>query len=139
MMTRCMVEEGGKFCLHELAYNSSTTAMHLHLYGKHTAFMAKAETPKLFEGAQEAQSEEKPYAKGSPQYGWRLKALCEFLAEDMRPLHLVKGKGFRNFVRILDPKFRLPTRPELEVGLYELYNMKKSQLVTLLEKVCTVR
>ncbi len=107
----CLVEETeGKPCLHGLAYHKSTPAMYLDLYGKHTALMEKAEALSLasLEVAEEEKSEGKPCSKDTPRYKTLSRALCNFLAEDVRPLNLVASKGFQKFVLTLDPRFRLP-------------------------------
>ena len=67
-----------------------------------------------------------PYGKDNPEYTRRLRALCLFVAKDMRPLHVVEGEGFRGFVKQLDARFTLLTRPELTVALYAAYNAKKA-------------
>ena len=37
------------------------------------------------------------------------KKLGAMLAQDLRPVHITKGKGFRNFVKALDPNFVIPS------------------------------
>lgn len=56
MKTACCVEVApGQQCGHELVYNSSPSPLRTHLYGKHTAYMAKQEGPYL-ESLEEAAS-----------------------------------------------------------------------------------
>ena len=73
-----------------------------HLGGVHSEFMAQQHNPLAkLESASRDQPPptNKRYDKDSREYAERLKALCLFLARDLRPLNLVEGAGFHEFVR----------------------------------------
>jgi len=50
------------------------------------------------------------YAKTSSKKRARDHSLAMFVAEDMRPINLIEGRGFRKFASTLDPQYRIPTR-----------------------------
>uniref|UniRef100_A0A3Q3QX58 HAT C-terminal dimerisation domain-containing protein n=1 Tax=Monopterus albus TaxID=43700 RepID=A0A3Q3QX58_MONAL len=51
------------------------------------------------------------------------RSLAEMIAKDLQPLSVVEDEGFRNFVKTLDPHYRIPSRKNLMKGkipaLYE--------------------
>ena len=48
---------------------------------------------------------------------------------DMRPLFMVDNEGFKSFVILLDPKFKIPSRTVLTRRLLpELYNKERTKL-----------
>lgn len=50
------------------------------------------------------------YARNSIKKKERDEALSKFIAEDMRPMNIIEGRGFRQLIKVMDPKYRLPTR-----------------------------
>ena len=143
--------------MEHLTFHGSPTPLVRHLNGIHTDLMSsqsrllvqeeeedtdqKAEEVKpQIVGSPPPQPIErffcmKPYDKNSEQYKRRLIALCMFIAKDFHPLNVSQGEGFREFVKVLDPRFPLPMRQDLELALYQLYNEKRGKLYSMLNQV----
>ena len=47
------------------------------------------------------------YPRDSKQKKELDKSLAKFLAQDMRPVFLITGEGFREFVKALNPKYEV--------------------------------
>ena len=97
--------------------------------------MAKQEAPYLEALEAEENQETTPCGKYAPKQKRLLRFPCSFLATDARPLNLAQGKGFKAFVRALDPRFRIPTRQELEVTLFAMHGEMKTTMMAKLEEV----
>lgn len=64
------------------------------------------------------------------------KALVIMIATDFQPFQIVEDKGFRRFVKLLDPRYNLPSKGTLRNKLLvDWYNYAKLSLKNLLAKV----
>ena len=54
-------------------------------------------------------------------------------AENLRPLSIVNGAGFRKFCKELNPAYKAPSHTTLHNYLMKMYNEEKSALVKLFD------
>ncbi|XP_060855262.1 E3 SUMO-protein ligase ZBED1-like [Metopolophium dirhodum] len=67
------------------------------------------------------------------------KALILMVCKDFQPFSIVEDTGFQNLVKILDPRYVLPSRPTLRDSLLKQnYEICKEKLFALLQNVCHV-
>ena len=57
-----------------------------------------------------------PYSNTSSRKKNLDEKLARFLAKDMRPTTLVEGNGFKEFIRALDPRYKVPSRGKVAKG-----------------------
>ena len=66
----------------------------------------------------------RPYAPHSLKAKTINRGLAEFLVRDQRPISLIEGDGFRDFVKLLDPRYEVISRNTcLERYVVPLYNV----------------
>lgn len=92
------------------------------------------------------------WGKASPQWKERTNALAAMVMNDMRPLNLVYGAGFKEFCKAMDSRYRLfncsalqrnfahcryvlPTKGELKVAVHERALRQKQNLVGVFKQV----
>lgn len=51
-----------------------------------------------------------------------------FLARDCRPVHLVQGEGFRDFVHALNPRYQLPGPKTIKLYMEAMYDQARADL-----------
>ena len=56
-------------------------------------------------------------------------SLALMCALDARPLSIVEGAGFKNFVHIINPDYKLPGRTTIRKHLHKLYTDAKSDVI----------
>ena len=61
------------------------------------------------------------------------KSAALMCAEDLRPLSIVNGAGFRKFCKELNPAYKVPSHTTLHNYLMKMYNEEKSALVKLFD------
>uniref|UniRef100_A0A671XLS4 HAT C-terminal dimerisation domain-containing protein n=1 Tax=Sparus aurata TaxID=8175 RepID=A0A671XLS4_SPAAU len=133
-----------------LAYHSTTSNMRAHLENMHPNEHAMSGTqtkqpsldsyflPPATSSLSAAQrnlytSQNRKAQKGQEPH------LAEMVVKDLQPLSVVEDDGFRNFVRTLDPRYKIPNRKTLmEVKLPALYEDCCSQVRKALSGVDTV-
>jgi hypothetical protein len=57
------------------------------------------------------------------------KAIAEFVAADLRPIALIDGKGFKKLMNLLEPDYKVPSRPHITSTCRKMYNNLKEQLL----------
>jgi len=60
----------------------------------------------------------------------------QMIAKDIQPFSIVDDEGFRNFVKVLDPRYTFPSRTTLQnVQMQNIYAEMTVKLQTILVKV----
>lgn len=93
--------------------HSNTSTLRRHASTYHKAEFDKATAQKVKQTTIQACLSKHPYAQGSAQLQRGHKVLMEMIAQDMMPLSVVEGQGFKNFVKYLDPRYTPPSRATL--------------------------
>lgn len=76
------------------------------------------------------------YESGSERKENLDKALMAMIATDVQPFSIVEDKGFREFVKALDPRYKLPSRTTLQnVMAVNLYSSIKNSLKGVLNEM----
>ena len=100
-----------KLCSHSLAYSSGTSSMKNHLKYKHTSVKTEESngqtTLKRQTSLIEYHASKRSLTKS--KYESLTKDLALMCAVDLRPTAMVEGKGFRRFVKNLNPIYCVPS------------------------------
>ena len=74
------------------------------------------------------------YKKGSPRKDQVDTALINMIAQDSQPLSIVEDKGFLQFCKVMDRKYKVPSRPTVnQVLLPDLFSKTQAKVKTMLE------
>uniref|UniRef100_A0A3B1JDP8 BED-type domain-containing protein n=1 Tax=Astyanax mexicanus TaxID=7994 RepID=A0A3B1JDP8_ASTMX len=89
--------------------------------------------------AEAFQSSSREYPADSPRAEEITRGLAGMIVKDLQPLSIVQDKGFQDFVKTLDPKYRIPSRKSLSEGkLPALYKDCSSKVRRALNEVDNV-
>ncbi len=121
--------------------NTSTLWRHATRYHKSTLQEARDKAvstqPTLFDVVQKKTDY---YKSDFPRKRELDAALVRMISQDLQPLSVVEDKGFTNFCRLLDKKYKMPTRIHLrQVLLPEAFNKiqrKLKETLTQVEAAC---
>jgi len=65
--------------------------------------------------------------------------LTEMIAKDVQPFSIVENQGFINYTRVLDPRYKLPSRTQLrDVLMADLFKDTSAKLTTILEEISDI-
>ncbi|XP_076137121.1 E3 SUMO-protein ligase ZBED1-like [Alosa pseudoharengus] len=77
-----------------------------------------------------------PYDKNSTRWKAITDAVAMYIAKDMVPIYTVEKPGFINMIKVLDPRYVLPSRKFFsDVALPNLYNSTRQRVTKELEDV----
>lgn len=80
-----------------------------------------------------------PYDKNSQRKKDLNRKLAIMIARDFQPLSIVEDKGFLDFIKVLNPRYAIPSRKTMTNSILpECYEIAKQNLKDLLEKVHSV-
>ena len=105
-----------RICHQETPYKNNTSNMFAHLERHHKDEYAKlrAPTTQSKEAKQSSLSASfasaTPQGSGSDQHKQLVDAIAGFVVQDMRPLSVMEGEGFRKLMKVAEPRFKLPSR-----------------------------
>ena len=126
-----------------MAKRSNTTNLFSHLEEHHpdsyveigpstSAARPKSKQPSLTE----CLSRSKPYDASSKRAKDITHAVTVYLAKDMQPFYTVEREGFRQLLKVLDPKYQLPSRRHfVDVQLPRLFSEIRDKVLTELKDV----
>ncbi|KAL5705066.1 hypothetical protein ACHQM5_023412 [Ranunculus cassubicifolius] len=60
------------------------------------------------------------------------KLLCEFVIRDEKPFRIVEGKGFRRWVHDLQPKYTIPDKKKVALGVFDLFLEEKAKIMSVI-------
>ena len=113
-----------KQCGLKLAYCGETGNLFSHIDSKH---------PELSEKSQSLSKKQLTLGtsrKCSAQRSGEItKAIAEFVAADLRPIALVDGSGFKKMMHLLEPDYRVLSRPHITSTCRKMYNNLKEKLL----------
>ena len=67
------------------------------------------------------------------------KSIGVFIAADMRPYSVVENKGFKNMIKVLEPRYEIPSRTHFTTKIVPaLYEEQKKIIVDELSKASSV-
>ncbi|XP_041834649.1 zinc finger BED domain-containing protein 4-like [Melanotaenia boesemani] len=78
-----------------------------------------------------------------PSHSDRAKAITNsigvFIAMDLRPYSVVENAGFRHMLKVIEPRYEVPTQPHFSQKIIpSLYEKTKSAIIQELSKACAV-
>ena len=131
MYTKCLL------CCNEFAYHGGTSSMRNHLNHRHPSKSKQATNGQVgaLAGRQHTLTSMKAWNRSpmtsavQEKHTRNLALLC---ALDARPLSLCEGVGFKNFVKGLNPDYKIPTRPTVTRYLHKIYEEAKVDVVKAL-------
>ena len=110
-------------CKVSLAYSSGTGNLLSHIDTKH---------PELSSAKSESSGKQLTLATGrkcsAQRSGEITKAIAQLIAIDLRPIATVDGTGFNKLMYLLEPEYRVLSRPHITSTCRKLYNNLKEQL-----------
>lgn len=123
-----------KLCKRELPYHSGTTNLRSHMQFHHPA-----EYKELTEEGPSAAKQPKLTAFFSPPAALsatRKEAitsqLTKFICKDMRPISIVEGEGFKDFLREIEPRYSIPSRTTVTKNIVKLYDTTRENVRQIL-------
>lgn len=60
--------------------------------------------------------------------------IAEFVALDMRPVHIVEGQGFKELMRALEPGYTVPKRETVMHAVDAKYTSTRAEIYKLIQK-----
>ncbi|XP_073730758.1 E3 SUMO-protein ligase ZBED1-like [Misgurnus anguillicaudatus] len=124
-----------KLCKKPLLYHSTTTNLRTHMQSCHPEEFSREcneEGPALKQSRvttfYTANTTPLPSAKQEEI----TQKLTEFICKDMRPISIVDGEGFQNFVRALNPRYNFPSRVTVSNRIAKLYDCTTKSVKELL-------
>ena len=113
-----------RICQREVGYSGNTTNLRQHMDKWHKDISMSGESS--VQGLQITMDE---FVKQKPQYmsssSCRAKqitnSLANFVAKDMCPIALVEGSGFIEFMSVVEPNYKIPSRKHIMEVLHGMY------------------
>ncbi len=65
-------------------------------------------------------------------------ALVDMIVKDGQPVSLVKDEGFRNFVKILDPSYTIPSRKSVKAMVEARYDIIREKAMAEVKQASAV-
>ena len=143
-----------KLCPKRIKYSGNTTNMRSHLWDthrrEHSALLQEEEAKRklmpqrgskeVLESGQlsiaEGFTRGQPLDRSSPRWAQITKAVCRFVAKDMRPYSTVNDRGFRHLLQVLEPRYTPPDRKLLATKyIPALYEQEKTRIQQKIEGV----
>ncbi|XP_017261968.1 E3 SUMO-protein ligase ZBED1-like [Kryptolebias marmoratus] len=122
-----------KLCQRELKYCSNTTNLRNHLTRYHADALQKAQ-PVDSKQTQIDKSFISKLPSSSARAQKITKSVAVFICKDLRPYSVVENKGFKNMLKILEPRYAIPTRKYMtEVAVPSLYTEVKTDVLESLK------
>nr|XP_054592988.1 E3 SUMO-protein ligase ZBED1-like [Nothobranchius furzeri] len=115
-------------------FSGNTTNMTVHLRRHHpdaktSGVREKQQQPSMQKALPE--SFRQPFTRDSKRAKEIDRVIATFIAVDMRPFSVVDNIGFREMLRVLEPRYNLPSRTYFtETAVPALYNETKAKLET---------
>ena len=113
-----------KKCGTKLAYSGGTGNLLIHIDTKH---------PEPSEQPQTSTRRQLTIATGrkcsAQRSGEITKAIAEFVAADLRPIAIIDGTGFKKLMSLLEPDYKVPSRPHITSTCRKMYNNLKEKLL----------
>jgi hypothetical protein len=66
------------------------------------------------------------------------RAIAEFISEDMRPVNIVDGTGFKKFMKVVLPNYVVPSRPTVSKHVDRFYDDKRAEVEKALERATAI-
>ena len=111
-----------RLCRKEMPYKNNTTNLYVHLERHHKEEHTKLrptissqsdkdpETPMKQSTMPERLRKLQPLDKTTTRYKQLVSAMVQFISQDMQPIAVVDGSGFRNLMAVAEPRFVVPSR-----------------------------
>lgn len=116
-----------KLCCKSLKYHSTTSNMSAHLhsmhYSEYAERLATEEEPRLKRAR--ITSFLPPSSSRCLPAAWQeaiTKKVTEFICKDMRPVNILQGDGFKEFIREIEPRYTIPSRGTITNRIVKLYD-----------------
>ena len=90
-------------CHQDMSYKNNTSNLFSHLERHH-----KKEHQQLHKRDSEGQADSKLGCQPS-QHRQLVQAVGNFIVEDLEPISVVEGKGFRKLMKVAEPRFNVPS------------------------------
>ena len=123
-------------CEKTYSYCDGTTNLRDHLSSQHSlTYTVKQVKP----GSSKSQLSLDKYAK--PVFCSESKsksitdAIVDIVAEDVRPCYIVKRKGFRRLMNVMEPGYKVPSVNHINLLVWRKYEVVKEELKALLREV----
>ena len=145
-----VINEGEKkkvkcqLCKALLVYCGGTTTMKTHLQHRHpgTQLSGGSGTPGgvgAMVGAMQHSSIQNYVTSGIPKmnkmrYERLTTKLAHFCAQDFRPLSIVNGEGFQNFLKEMDPSYQVPSHTTIRNYIRKSYTSAKDCMIRELSR-----
>ena len=136
-----------RLCTEDQPYKNNTSNLFYHLERHHKDVYAKlkksASTSKESQQSSIAESfaASSPLSDSSVRHKQLVDAVGSFIVQDLRPINVVEGKGFRQLMKVAEPRFKLPSRTYFSKSVIPAkYATAKEELATFLEgiKHCSI-
>lgn len=133
-----------KKCKMEVRYSGGTTNLNTHLTRHHkmilqpgaskSGSMTSAESTVKQPSIMKAFGQASQYKPTSQRYKDITQAVGKFIVKDLRPFSVVSNDGFKDMVRVLDPRYDLPSRTYFsETVIPNMYNDVVQQVKSCLK------
>ena len=131
-----------KLCKVSLKYNNNTSAMQLHLDGKHPQpTPSKASSTTAAAGSSNTPAANKQTSMGSythrPLTEQRRKKITEllvnFIIKDVRPIAAVHGEGFMELIKFFEPNYTIPCHKTIWKTINKQYDTVRETITQEME------
>jgi len=126
-----------KECNAEVKYSGNTTNLTLHLSRHHPYTSGAAEPPAVQKPAGPSQTKLDMKLKADSKRSVSITSgILNFIVKDLRPFSVVENEGFRDLIRVLEPRYTIPSRQHFSDNLIpKIYNATKLKLIDELADV----
>lgn len=106
--------------------NGNTSSMATHLTRHHPGVSVTGAKRKDAQQQLLTAAFKQPFAAESDRAKAITKSIGMFIAADMRPYSVVENKGFKNMVKVLEPRYEIPSRTHFSMKIVpDLYEQEK--------------
>ena len=118
-------------------YRGGTTNLRVHLQAKHSLIY---ETPKPKEDTPSTFKQTSLCGFSKPQHCTEARTstiterIATMIANNQRPIRMVKGEGFLNLMNYLEPEYKIPCRKSITSTIHRKHEIVKHKLKDKLER-----
>ena len=128
-----------RLCERSIAFSGNTTNLKQHLQNHHPSVLSSYSTSDESSRRTTLESmafiPKKKFSAGSKRSLNITDGLVEFISKDMMPISIVEGKGFINFLKILEPQYSLPSRKTITKRLEDKYDQIRASVQMKLDSM----